>query len=82
MTSACHLWSDSAWQALLNSASMMAAQQMVSAFLMATEQMAFLLDSTGVDGFSFLNGLHCLRVIPIKIHTQLPDCLLPIGIYG
>ena len=67
MTSACCLWSDSAWEAPCVSASLMAAEQMLSASLMAAEQMALAPDSMGADGFSFFNGLLCLRVILMKI---------------
>ena len=38
--------------------------------------------NTGADGSGFLNGLCCLRLIPMKFHTQFPDGCLPMGIYG
>ena len=58
----------------------MAAEQMVSCLPDGCRADSFsLLDSTGADGFSFFNGLHCLRVIPMKIHTWFPDCLPPMG---
>ena len=53
MTSACHLWSDSAWEAPWVSASLMATEQMVLASQMAWVQMAlaFVMDTAVLESF-------------------------------
>ena len=38
--------------------------------------------SMGADGSGFLDGFHCLRIISMKLHAQLPNYFLPMGVDG
>ena len=41
-----------------------------------------ILGGMGADGSGFLDGFHCLRIVSMKLHAQLPNYFLPTDVDG